>query len=39
MADTGLVSVQLDLSSIPYPQAGDLIFTIVTPPPVCSPVL
>jgi uncharacterized protein len=27
MADTGLVSVQLDLSSIPYPQAKDLIFT------------
>jgi hypothetical protein len=26
-ADTGLVSLQLELSSIPYPQAGDLIFT------------
>jgi uncharacterized protein len=27
LTDTGLVSVQLNLSSIPYPQAGDIIFT------------
>lgn len=36
MADTGLVSVQLDLSSIPYPQAGDLIFTSKGDPVVCT---